>query len=121
MISRCSFFIDMPFFTNVLARYSSSSGFVGRSPVMPKLLGVSTIPVSKCAAPDAIHDHSHGERLFHDLLSQFQPAAPLAKGFGSAVREHAQEVARQRVSPRFSGLPRMASGRSLVSGRSFTP
>ena len=48
MISRCSFLIDSPSSMNDCARYSSSSGFDGRSPVMPKLLGVSTRPVPKC-------------------------------------------------------------------------
>ena len=47
MISRCMAFIDQLFSTNRLARYSSSSGCVGRSPVMPKLLGVATMPRPK--------------------------------------------------------------------------
>ena len=49
MMSRCSFFIDIPFLAKFAERYSSNSGFVGRSPDMPKLEGVSTIPVPKCA------------------------------------------------------------------------
>ena len=42
MISRCSFLVDIPPSTNVLARYSMSSGFVGRSPANPKLPPATT-------------------------------------------------------------------------------
>ena len=47
-MSRCSCLIDIPPSTKRDVRYSSSSGFVGRSPIKPKLLGVSTMPVPMC-------------------------------------------------------------------------
>ena len=47
-MSRCSCLIDSFCSMKRCARYSSSSGLVGRSPATPKLLGVSTSPAPKC-------------------------------------------------------------------------
>ena len=46
-ISRCRLFSDQPPATNLDARYSSSSGWLGGKPCAPKSLVVSTSPRPK--------------------------------------------------------------------------
>src|SRR5262245_20012060 len=51
-IARTSFFTDQPSWTKRVARWSRRAGFDGRSPVVPNVSGVRTMPepVSQCQA-----------------------------------------------------------------------
>ncbi len=80
MIARCSFLMDIPFLTNCSARYSSSSGF-GRplaadSEVTRRIHDAR----AEMPLPDAVDDHPHGDRLFEDIVRQFQSSAALLEG-----------------------------------------
>src|ERR1051325_9517816 len=92
MISRCSFLMDLPFSTKVWARYSSRSGSVGRSPVTPKLLGVSTIPVPKCPRQMRF-TITPRDRLLDNMLGKLQPAAALPERDG-VLRQNRKEMPR---------------------------
>ena len=92
--------------TNRAARSSSSSGWVGRSPSTPKLLGRGHEPPAEVPAPDPVHDHPGGQRVasVDDRVGQFQPAAPVPERPRLAGREHRQEPPRDdrpgsRVAP----------------------
>ncbi len=54
-----------PFSTNVAANQSSNSGCVGRLPVPAEVVGVARNGKIEMPEPDAVHDGSRGQRIFH--------------------------------------------------------
>ena len=64
MMSRCISFTLQPSSMKRRASQSSSSGCDGRSPSMPKLSVLATMPLPKCQRHSAVHEDARGERMF---------------------------------------------------------
>ena len=67
---------------------------MGRSPVIPKLLGVSTMPVPKCPFQMRLTMTRMAMGCFRMSSASSRRPLPLVNGCGIAGREHAQEMTR---------------------------
>src|SRR3978361_866898 len=108
MISRWSVFKDHPDATNRRARWSRSAGWLGRSPILPKLLGVATSPRPKWCSQTRLTITRAVSGLSGLAMARARSSRPLplvAKG-AAPSGERTGGNRRGASGPGVAGLPR---------------